>query len=321
MPGGGTRTFLDPDHYEASLRDAQIEAVIVSRGHFRARLTWAELHHLQVLRCEEDSLRAAYMRLAPRLAFVTFPTNSAPLPVWRGTELQAEEIMFHGRGERLHQFAPGSFVWSVIAIDPGQLEYDGRALTGKDVTPPLEGQLLRPSRRDMARLRRLHAQVCRLAETNSKMLSHPEVARAVEQDLIHALVTCLTTVGARPDGFPGRHHANIMLRFEEILPEHLSQLRTIPELCGLVGVSERTLRSCCAEFLGMSPIRYVLLRRLREVRSALRDGDPDKVNVAEVAHRFGFAQLARFAGTYRAIFGETPSTTLQRPPGTHFTAL
>jgi len=36
-----------------------------------------------------------------------------------------------------------------------------------------------------------------------KMLSHPEVARAIEQDLIHALVTCFTTVGARPDGFGG----------------------------------------------------------------------------------------------------------------------
>ena len=54
MPGGGTRTFLEPDQYEASLRQAQIEAVIVPRGKFSARLTWAELPHLQVLRCEEQ---------------------------------------------------------------------------------------------------------------------------------------------------------------------------------------------------------------------------------------------------------------------------
>ena len=321
MPGGGTRTFLDTDHYEANLHEAQIEAVIVSRRQFRARLTWAELHHLQILRCEEDPPHVAYMRLAPRLVFVTFPTNSAPLPVWRGKELQAGDIVFHSRGERLHQLAPGSFVWSVIVVDPAQLEHDGRALTGKNVTPPVEGQLLRPSRHDMARLRRLHARVCRLAETNSKMLSHPEVARAVEQDLIHALVTCLTTVGARPDDFAARHHARIMLRFEEILANHLSHPPTISELCERVGVSDRTLRSCCAEFLGMSPIRYVLLRRLRGVRSALRAGNPDTVKVAEVAHRFGFVQLGRFAGAYHAIFGETPSTTLQRSPGTHFTAV
>jgi len=48
MPGGGTRTFLEPDHYEASLRRAKIEAVIVPEAKFRARIMWAELHHLQV---------------------------------------------------------------------------------------------------------------------------------------------------------------------------------------------------------------------------------------------------------------------------------
>ena len=320
MPGGGTRTFLDPDHYEASLRDAQVEAIIVSRGDFRARLTWAELHHLQILRCEEDSSRVAYVRLAPWLVFVTFPTNSAAFPVWHGPELQASDIVFHSRGERLHLLAPRSFAWSVIAIDPGQLERYSRALTGKPVTPPLERQLLRPSRRHVARLRRLHGQVCRLAETKSKILSHSEVARAIEQDLIHALVSCLTTSRARTDGFAGRHHASIMLRFEEILIENLTHPPSMSEFCEQVGVSERTLRSCCAESLGMSPIRYVLLRRLREVHCALRDADPDRVNVAEVAHGFGFVQLARFAGTYRAMFGETPANTLQRPPGTRFSA-
>ena len=74
MPRGGTRTFLEPDYYEASLGQAQIEAVIVPRGKFKARLTSAELHHLLVLRCEEDFPRVGYVQLAPRLAFVTFPT-------------------------------------------------------------------------------------------------------------------------------------------------------------------------------------------------------------------------------------------------------
>lgn len=320
MPGGGTRTFLEPDHYEACLRESKIEAVIVSRGKFKARLTRAELQSCEVLRCEEDFPRVGFVHLAPSLAFVTSPTHSASPPVWRGTELEAGDIMFHSRGERLHQSTPGSFVWSVIAIDPAQLEHYSRALTAKRLIPPQNGQALRPLRRDLARLRRLHAQVCRLAETNAKMLSHPEVARAIEQDLIYTLVTCLTTAGARPDGFAARHHATVMMRFEEILGEHLSRPPTIQELCELVGVSDRTLRSCCAEFLGMSPTRYVLLRRLREVRRALREADPETGNVAEIAQRFGFAQLGRFAGTYRATFGETPSTTLRRPAGTRFAA-
>ncbi len=298
MPGSGMRTFLDPDYYAASLRQAQLELVITSRGEFKARLTWAELHHLQLLRCEEDFPRIAYLSLTPRLVFVAFPAPSVSMPVWRGTELQVGDIMFHSRGERLHQSTSGSSIWSLIALDPVQLDNYGRALSGKPVIPPPEGQALRPSARDATRLRRLHAQACRLAETRPKMLAHPEVARAIEQGLIHALVTCLTAADTQVDGAAKRHHARIMIRFEE---------------------AERTLRSCCAAFLGINPSRYVLLRRLKQVRIALRDADPDRANVAELASRYGFTELGRFAGAYLAVFGETPSTTLRRASEIWFT--
>src|SRR5690348_925954 len=87
-----------------SNRVNSIETIILPRGHFGARLTWGELHHLQTLRCEEDCPRVAYVRLAPRLAFVTFRANSSPSAVWRGVELQTGDIVFHSRGERLHRF-------------------------------------------------------------------------------------------------------------------------------------------------------------------------------------------------------------------------
>jgi AraC-like DNA-binding protein len=321
MPGGGTRTFLEPDHYEASLAQAQIEAGLVPRGKFSARLTWAELHHLRVLRCEEDSPRVAYLQLSPGPAFVTFPADSGALPpLWNGREMQRGDIMFHSRGERLHQSTAGPFVWNVIAIDTVQLEYYGRALSGRPFSLPPEGRILQPSPRLAKQLRRLHTQICRLAETKSKILSHSEVARAMEQGLIQSLVSCLTASNVQADGYAKRHHAEIMVRFEEVLAEQLGRPLPMSELCELIVVSDRTLRSCCAEFLGMSPIRYVLLRRLKEVRRTLRDADPDEVHVAEVAHRFGFTQLGRFAGRYRATFGETPSTTLERAPGTRFAA-
>jgi transcriptional regulator GlxA family with amidase domain len=180
--------------------------------------------------------------------------------------------------------------------------------------------VLRPAQRDVARLRRLHAQACRLAETKPKMLVHPEVARAIEQDLIHALVTCLIGAKVIEEGAAKRHHALVMIRFEEVLAEHLAALRHMPELCARVGVSDRTLRSSCIEFLAVSPARYILLRRLKAVRKALRNADPDLANVAELARLHGFTQPGRFAGVYRAAFGESPSTTLQRASKPRFGA-
>ena len=109
-----------------------------------------------------------------------------------------------------------------------------------------------------------------------------------------------------------------MIRFEEVLAEHLGEPLHMTELCELIGVTERTLRSCCAQFLGMSPIRYVLLRRLSRARVALRDADPDGANLLELVRGFGFAELGRFEAAYRAAFSETPLTTLQRAPGARF---
>jgi AraC-like DNA-binding protein len=318
MPGSGTRTFLEPDHFEASLRQAQIEIVLALSPPFKARLTWAELHDLEVLRCEEDFPRVAYVCLGPQLSFVTFPAHSGPVPIWGGTELRPGEIVFHGRGERLHQSTPGSFVWNVIALDPFQLEQYGRALSGKPFSLPSEGKILRPSPRNLARLRRLHAQVCRLAETRPKLLAHTEVARAIEQGLIQTLVACLTATSMRADGAIKRRHASIMIRFEEVLADHLGEPLHTTELCELIGVTERTLRSCCAEFLGMSPVRYVLLRRLRRARVALRDAAPDGVTLLELVRGFGFTELGPFEAAYRAAFSETPLTTLQRAPGVRF---
>jgi transcriptional regulator GlxA family with amidase domain len=173
--------------------------------------------------------------------------------------------------------------------------------------------VLRPAKRDAARLRRLHAQACRLAETKPKILAHPEVARAIEQDLLHTLVTCLIRAKVNEEGTAKRHHALVMLRFEEVLAEHLGGMPRMQELCKRVGVSDQTLRSSCAEFLGVSPARYVLLRRLRAVRRALRETDPDEVNVAELARLHGFTQPGRFAGIYRAAFGESPSRRCSEP--------
>jgi len=61
--------------------------------------------------------------------------------------------------------------------------------------------------------------------------------------------------------------------------------------------------------LGVSPGRYVLLRRLKQVRIALRDAHPDTANVGELARGCGFTGLARFVEVYHAVFGETPSIT------------
>src|SRR5260370_35018670 len=117
---------------------------------------------------------------------------------------------------------------------PEHLERYGGALSGKALSLPTAARILRPAARDAARLRRLHAQACRLAETRPKVLAHPEVARAIEQGLIHALVTCLSAK-ARDDGTARGYHTRIMARSEEVLADTPNRPLHMPELCSLIG--------------------------------------------------------------------------------------
>jgi AraC-like DNA-binding protein len=86
-----------------------------------------------------------------------------------------------------------------------------------------------------------------------------------------------------------------------------------PEILARVGfVSVRTLHAAFRERLGTTAMAYVRSVRLDQARAELQRGDPGIVSVSEVAARFGFAHLSRFAQQYRGRFGELPSVTLHR---------
>lgn len=124
---------------------------------------------------------------------------------------------------------------------------------------------------------------------------------------------CLGGGEAREDGVAERRHAAIMRRFHRVIEEHIDEPIYVPELCREIGASARTLLACCQEHLGMGPKHYLLLRRMHLVRRALRESGRPDTTVTEIAARYGFWQFGRFAGEYKALFGEAPSATLARP--------
>jgi AraC-like DNA-binding protein len=285
--------------------------VLTVSGDFRAQHTCVALPHLSLLRSWEERPRVAFLSLAPDRVFITFAAHSSRPLRWGGVELQAGDIVFHGRGERMHERTGGPCHWASISQTPQHLAACSKALTGTDLAAPRAGQVLRLPASILAPLRRLHADACRLVEKKPALMAQPEVARALEQDLIYALVACLS----EPDGkhvTPKRYRADAMRQFEDALAAPHERPRALRELCKSIGVPERTLRICCTEFLGMAPTRYFRLRRLGMVRAALRRADPAGANVSDIAARYGFRQPGRFAAQYRAVFGEAPLTTLHR---------
>jgi AraC-like DNA-binding protein len=311
MADGGTLTFSDPDDYSAAFGDVCVNITITGAGDFEARLTRLKLKHLEVHWCCESLPRIAFIYLAPEQMFLSFPIGT-DAPIFGRFGLRNDDMVFHSRGERMHQRSNGVCQWGLISLSPDELASCGKALTGQPIGSPHPSMILRPSRAETSRFHTLFRHARHLAETGQKSIERPEVARALEQEMLHAIVHCLAADEVDDNYKTRDQHAAVMARFEESLGNHLDQKLNMPALCAKIGVAKRTLRMCCAEFLGVSPTRYVLLRRLNRARSALRRADPSTVSVAEVAPNHQFLELRRFAVTYRTTFGESPSTTLQR---------
>jgi AraC-like DNA-binding protein len=311
MAERGTFTFCDPEGYVAGFGDVRVTLTITGAGDFKARLTRLKLKDLDLYRCCESLPRIAYVSLPPERVFLSFLAGTASL-VFDGFALRNGDIVWHSRGDRLHQRSSGECQWGLISLSPEQLASYSKALTGRPIAPPQASRILRAPRAEVSRFRRIFRQACHLAGDSRNLIEHPEVARALEQTMLHALTHCLAA--SDPDGNPKmrRRHAAAVVRFEDALSRCIDQKISLPELCAEIGVQERTLRTCCAEFLGVSPARYLLLQRLNKARSALQRADASKTSVAEVARNHQFLELGRFAVTYHNTFGELPSTTLQR---------
>ncbi|MBO3743862.1 AraC family transcriptional regulator [Actinoplanes flavus] len=96
----------------------------------------------------------------------------------------------------------------------------------------------------------------------------------------------------------------------DLLHSHPQQPITIAALADTTGVSERALQAGFQRYVGMSPTAYLRQVRLDRAHEELRRAAPGQTTVAAVAHRWGFTHLGRFANSYRARFGVSPSQTL-----------
>ncbi|WP_316043540.1 AraC family transcriptional regulator [Actinomadura sp. CNU-125] len=86
---------------------------------------------------------------------------------------------------------------------------------------------------------------------------------------------------------------------------------SVAELAETAGVGIRTLQTAFKAHVGMPPMAYLRNLRLERAHADLLSSDPSSTTVSDVAHRWGFAHLGRFAAAYGDKYGVLPSDTLR----------
>ena len=313
MASGAVRNFSDPFAFQQALLTGDFELLPTSRGVFCGRLTQIKLNKIWMTKGEERLPRVLVRSAAAERATVAFLTDAQQPRMYHcGVEV-SPDVLIVNNSNVMHLRTEGPSRWGSMSLATDELTSASKLLCGHELNVSSIASLVRPNPALMSHLLHLHQQLSGLVEASDEKLAHAEAVRAIDDELVYLMVRCLdeglpvTTTNA------ARNHTRIIRRLEGFLAENLFQPLYLAEICAATGASERSLRSCCLEHVGMGPVQYLWLRRMHLARRALLMATPDISTVTQTAMDHGFWETGRFSTQYRSLFGEPPSATLHRP--------
>jgi AraC-like DNA-binding protein len=213
-------------------------------------------------------------------------------------------------GLRMHWSADCAHL--VLKVDRTRLERHLSDLLGEAVGRPIEFAPELPMESGAgAGFRRLVDFVSAELDCDDSLIASPLGVAHIEQSLMTALLTAqpnnYSAALAEPPSAAAPRH---VVRAEAYIRAHADTPITIGALAEAAGVSARTLFEGFRRFRGTTPMAQVKAVRLERAYQELQMS-PDQ-NVTDVAVKWGFVHLGRFARIYRRRFGELPSETLRR---------
>lgn len=313
MPSSAVTRFTDLYDFRHSIRGADVKTLVTTPGDYRAELTRVDLDRVWLQHARQALPQVVHFKVPDERSALLFLADDQEAPAFlSGMDLSPADLVCYSPGAEHHFRTSAACHWQTMSMTNAALAEAGPALAGRDVASPSVTQVVRPAAHLMWRLRGLHAAGAHLAASAPDILAHPEVAKAIEQELVRVMIACLTDPSSAESARSTDRRLPVMRRFERMIEANEDQPLYVTEVCAAIGVTDRTLRLHCQDHLGMSPHRYLWLRRMQMARRALAQADSAKKTVTEIANDYGFGELGRFAVNYRRLFGESPSTTLNR---------
>jgi AraC family ethanolamine operon transcriptional activator len=239
-------------------------------------------------------------------------TGEAPWRVFGKAAANGDMLLMPEGGEFMINLPPQS-LWMALQVPRARLEAAGVPLDG------IRGATawrLGPLNDDDARQQLLELAAALLAADDARQAGAGiDLAHAHEQ-----LLALMLSEWERRRAIRGGHAGErlqpgerwrIVCRAEAYLEGIPEAAVRIDDLCRAACTSLSTLERVFREVFGVTPRRYLALRRLARVRNDLLNGNPAQ-SVTEVASRWGFFHLGRFAQEYGRLYHERPSETRSR---------
>jgi AraC-like DNA-binding protein len=228
---------------------------------------------------------------------------------WHGRPIGAGDLVLGSRQSGLHHRAGLDHQVWVWLLPEALLEIEAEAL-GRDLRPFHEALVSSPQGGPAKSSLGVTLDHCLRILQEPSWQGEEERLRQVEAVLLGATVQRLSPTRGPISACDTS--LKIAAAARDYLHEHVHGPIRMANLCGHVGVCERTLRYHFTRTYQCSPSQYHLSIRLNRVRRNLIHAVPGPGAVGRAAAAAGFWHMGRFSQMYRSLFAETPSQTLRQ---------
>jgi AraC-like DNA-binding protein len=308
-----SRDFAEAEEVGEMVPEARSKFTQISAGEFSGKVTRVELGDLVMhyICSSPETLNVSFTEADKSYFIMPFRWSGDLL--WDGRTIQRPPLLYYP--SRTEHVRRGRAVEGVaFAASTEWFESSVAALVGLDADEvPLRRGEIATSPRALEALPQL------LLKTMAEVKATPEAFHDRKvQEMVAARIKgmLLSIVAAQPRvEWEKRYRVDatrIVRSAEEYFDRARDHVVSLADLCRASGVSARTLQYAFECICGMPPVQYFKRRRLSLARRALRQSEPIAGAVKAAALEAGFLHFGRFSADYQAMFGETPSETLNR---------
>jgi AraC-like DNA-binding protein len=309
--------FDEPEELVAAVPGVSFRAVPSRAGPFNAAFTTFGLGDV-VFQTGECSPFLALATAGPETTAVQLPFEGLETFILNGRAMPPHAVGLYGADGTLERASQRPTRHAVLLLPLDRAE----AL----LSLPSASPLLRAAGRGMfqadphvwERAVDLARAATATAVADPATFDAEEARRSLRASLLH---TAHELIAGPEDGevpriiraSPARRR--VVLAADEYLAANPARPIYTEDLCAALGVSAARLAEAFRATFGISPHRFLKLRRLAMVRASLRSREGPTPLVKSAALSHGFWHLGQFAHDYRAMYGEAPSDTLARARG------
>ncbi|MCY1418420.1 Helix-turn-helix domain protein [compost metagenome] len=310
--------------YSQSALDPSLAFDVVFGGRFEHRILSTRHSHMEHQRLvlgdvmletgSYDFAVAACGVMPKEVLCIGLVAHGSEVVRYNTASIDTDEIQIYPPGSEVLYHASGSSRWITFTVPEALLQSAAMARTGRPLLIP---------QRDPISIRLPVGGRCRLAQVADdafamgRSLGPEGISGALAEVMLRGLVDsyALALGSAAPADrkrtTTAQQHLRVLLACERlVITDDLLNVE-LEDIARRSGYSRRALELIFKCSTGMPPGRWFLNIRLNgAMRDLLLTGAD--CQVTDIAVRWGFRHLSRFAYQYRRAFGELPSETLRR---------